>query len=273
MPNVQSTLTYTPFGAIRRLENVLHDSTLKTLFHGVINPSILTLRLSRFDINARLDYGTTIYSVDPTAAAALWNSVKKIAQVIHCAAYDINPYTSNRPLPPTLPLDHLASLGLRAPSCSIALSVKSGQAPLGMTATNCDVLYDLIAAFQQMATYYLEWLARAIETSLAQGLRSRWNWGAYWGINWEEFMDRAQGRINDEAIEGIARIEAIDNSHALILHPTHSRTARRARRRAPLILNGRIPVDRSHPISQEQYDAFMAQIMYEMFIPENPTYI
>ncbi|KAF8062361.1 hypothetical protein FPV67DRAFT_1452218 [Lyophyllum atratum] len=238
MPAMSKALTFVANPTTRDLERVINSPFLKTLFQGAIGSFLIDYAFSPLDVVTTLEYGVTRYSLDPQMAATLWSTIPKLAQVIHCAAWEHNPFASAEPLPTSLPFDKLRSIDLPAPIISLVLASPQRNPLLD----SFDSAYDLkhrITLVQHIAMYYIRWLAMGVERSIKQGLESKWSWGSYWGLSWEEFI------AHIEEPKPIVRVplpaydhSAVDNSLALILHPTLSSTAIRANQ----VLRGIIPV-------------------------------
>ncbi len=73
----------------------------------------------------------------------------------------------------------------------------------------------------------LQWLASAIKQSIAEHLRARWAWGAYFGIETTEFYERLG--VQDARtllLRANDRHYSTDPGLQMILHPERSRIAR-----------------------------------------------
>lgn len=84
-----------------------------------------------------------------------------------------------------------------------------------------------IDLFRLVLLSTLQWLALSIKQSIAEGLRARWAWGAYFGIDTTEFYERLG--INDARallLQATDRHNHTNHGLQLILHPEQSRVAR-----------------------------------------------
>ncbi|KAF8071498.1 hypothetical protein FPV67DRAFT_1665537 [Lyophyllum atratum] len=237
-PNANA-VTFVTYPSTRELERVLGSPFIKTLYHGAVGTLLFDYSFSPLDIVPVIEYGVTTYALEPKLATTLWMTLKKLAQIIHCAAWDHNPFASAEPLPLSLPLDKLSSINLPAPLISLILASPERNPLLDAFPSIYDVKHR-IALVQHIATYYVRWLAAAVERSIKMGADSCWSWGAYWGLSWEEFLAHYENHT------AVVRVPlptydpaAVDNSLALILHPTASTVAIRANK----VLRGDIPVD------------------------------
>jgi hypothetical protein len=50
---------------------------------------------------------------------------------------------------------------------------------------------------QDIANFLFGWIAEAIKISVLQGQNSRWNFGSYFGLTFEEFLDRITPAIQN----------------------------------------------------------------------------
>ncbi|KAF8073445.1 hypothetical protein FPV67DRAFT_1666212 [Lyophyllum atratum] len=246
MPAVLSTaLSFVPAGSLRELEATIRDPFLKTLFQGTIGSSIYNYRYNPIDIINHLDLGVTTYSLDRQIATSLWLVLKKLAQVIHCAALNHNPFETNRPLPLTIPIAQLRALRVSAPHISLVLAFPD-QNPLSDRFSTIEELRDRIELVQHIAAYYVRWIGRGIQRSVEKGVGSTWNWGAMWGMGWLEFLGRLEtpGLVREAGMPEYDG-HAVDNSLSVILHPSRSFAAAYSQAMATRtddIMNGRIPI-------------------------------
>ncbi|KAF8060239.1 hypothetical protein FPV67DRAFT_1453355 [Lyophyllum atratum] len=236
--NTSKAISFVANPTTRELERVVNSPFLKTLFHGAIGSFLIDYAFTPLDIVTTVDYGVTHYSLEPQIATALWSTLTKLAQVIQCAAWDHNPFESAEPLPVSISLDKLHSIDLAPPILPLVLASPERNPLLDPFECVYDVKHRLILV-QHITMYYVRWLAQGVERSLKQGLDCQWNWGAYWGLSWEEFVAHV------EEPKSIVRVPlpaynaaAVDNSLALILHPTLSSAAIRANE----VLHGKIPI-------------------------------
>ncbi|KAF8059029.1 hypothetical protein FPV67DRAFT_1675643 [Lyophyllum atratum] len=244
MPSVHSTaLTFVASPTMRQIEAVIRDPFLKSLFRGAIASPLLDYQYNPLDIIPHLDHGATSYTLDPRVATSLWSLMTKMAQVVHCAAHDFDPYTSGKELPITLPRDRLKSLQLSTPTLSYVLAFPHRN-PLLDAFPSMEQLRFRLQLVQHIACSYLVWIGKGIERSVAQGMACSWNWGAYWGMQWEEFLERLEQPAKYIPVVPVYDNKAVDDSLTMILHPSLSTPALRANN----IYNGRIPI-RGGPIT------------------------
>lgn len=151
---VISTLTLTNNPALRDLEAVLLDPFLRSIFYGAVGSTMLDFKPSRLDINTHLNFGVTSYSLDPAVASALWLGLKKLAQIIHCAGNDYNPFTTLQPLPITIPTEKLCSAGLSPPLISLILAFPFTNALLARC-DSVEEVYRRIDIVRHIANYYV----------------------------------------------------------------------------------------------------------------------
>ncbi|KAF8059911.1 hypothetical protein FPV67DRAFT_1674467 [Lyophyllum atratum] len=241
MPAVHSTaVTFVAHPTMRELERVIKNPFLKTLFRGAISSLLLDYAFNPLDIVPHLNIGLTTYSLEPRIATTLWTNILKIAQVIHCSALDFNPYTTSEPLPVAIPYDRFRALTLHAPVISLALQAPHRN-PLLDEFLTIEEVQERVARVQHFGHYYIRWIGSGIERAVALGENAKgWNWGAYWGLSWEEFLEHVEAHTPVRKVPlPTYDSAAINHSLALILHPTHSHAARRATN----ILAGHIPTE------------------------------
>lgn len=248
MPAVLSTLSRTSNPAFRAVESVLADPFLRALFQGAIGSLILDYRPSRLDIVPHLRSGVTTYLLDPQVAHSLWLSIRKIAQIINCAGNDYNPFTTIQPLLISIPPARLRAADLVSPLISLSLAFPFVN-PLLVECDSVDDVYNRVTMVRHIANYYVRWMACGILKSVEQGLGAAWNWGSYWGMTWEDFLGRlgvhGPTKPLGELPNGVVDYNgaAVNNSLALILHPTLSSAALALRRRADAVVSGDIPTE------------------------------
>ncbi|KAG6905365.1 hypothetical protein DXG01_003203 [Tephrocybe rancida] len=160
---------------------------------------------------------------------------------VHCAAWQHNPYKSCKPLPSFIPTYQLLALSVTAPLISLILANPVAN-PLLEVFSSIKALHEHVQLIQQAAFHFIGWVGGAITRSIKIRDKSTWNWGAYWGLTWEEFLGRIKA-VKEEGVkeESHLAMEACvikDNPLAVILHPTLSSTAIWAAQ----IFEGNIPV-------------------------------
>jgi hypothetical protein len=190
LPVPSRAIFYQPHNGFRRLEQFIADPVLKVLYSGTLNTRIQSYQISPLDIQTTIDDGGIHYSLDSKIANSIWLSIVKIAQNINTAGNDYNPWTASKPLPLTIPADSLRAIDMEAPLISVVLT-HSDLNPLSKRFVSKDDLISQVNVYQHVANYYTSWMAEAIRRSLALGNLSPWNWGAYFGITWKEFLARA----------------------------------------------------------------------------------
>jgi len=87
----------------------------------------------------------------------------------------------------------------------------------------------MISVMQHIINYYIGWIAKAIKQSIILGPASDWNWGAFWGITWPEFLDHIYSTFPQSHLElwhnttGLIEPydrDDIESSLAVIVNPT-----------------------------------------------------
>lgn len=201
LPIPSRAVLYQPHNGFRRLEQFIADPILKVLYGGTLNTRIQSYQISPLDVQTTINDGGVHYSLDPKVANSLWLSIVKIAQNINTAGNDYNPWTASDPLPLTIPATALHAIDMEAPLISVVLT-NSDLNPLSKSFTSRDDLITQVHVYQHVANYYTSWIAEAIRRSLALGDLSPWNWGAYFGMKWDEF--RARATRDEETLAALA---------------------------------------------------------------------
>lgn len=232
----------------RRLDNILSDPFLRTLFSGIFKEHNLDMTniLNPLEVDTLLDYGVTTYKLCPTVASAIGLEAIRLAQVIFCAANDHNPYTTPKPLTYSIQTETLLSIDMTEPP------ILYHRAVFDSLSSPFESYKELWLAVQHSYMLLREtqaWIVEALKRSLAHGLTSKFSWGSYWGIPWDVFVGRI-GYIVDcgarchtsTSLSGLLTSEPeypnIECEGALVLHPTESNNARALKESANKILKG-----------------------------------
>ncbi|KDR68034.1 hypothetical protein GALMADRAFT_146764 [Galerina marginata CBS 339.88] len=249
-PSSSNAVAVRPHSSINLLKVVLQDPYLTTIFFGAINSRVTEYNISPLDVTVDLDLGVTSFLLDERLADSAWLAVVKLAQIVQCAGNQHNPYDlKGAPLPLTIPDAAFRSIDTEPILLPITLLTPTVN-PLRQKYSSYQALLDQFALVQKTVLAHIAWMAIAIHRSLAQGPRSLWSWGSYFGIGWGEFLERVSGvhdvhsvRTPMPTIEEPYDLTSIENRVALVLHPTMSEAmisynAREAR--AADIYEGRI---------------------------------
>ncbi|PPQ81628.1 hypothetical protein CVT26_003005, partial [Gymnopilus dilepis] len=209
IPSRVNAVVTLPASAFTQLETVLKDPFLKVLFRGAINPGILDYRVSPLDITAQVVNGDTTFRLRESIAQTLWLTVVKLAQVIQCAGNNYNPYEANdHPLPLSIPDASFRSIGFDPLILPLVLFPATIN-PLLRPFPSIPAIEEEVCRVVQIVQVHIQWLAVAISRSLAQGVNSAWQWGAYFAVPWGDFMERVAGR------EGVYRVTDREEAYDL----------------------------------------------------------
>jgi hypothetical protein len=242
-----------------------HKPILACLFQGAIGSLVLDYKPSKLDIVTHLQYGVTTYSLDPQVAAALWLAIRKIAQIILCAGNSYNPFTTQQPLPTSIPPTRLCAANLAQPLIMMAVAYPYSN-PLLIKCNTIDEVFGHVNIICHITTYYMRWMAQGIQTSISQGVDTDWNWGSYWGMSWLNFVDHLGMPIPPKPLaafpEGVTNYnnKALNNFLALILHPMLSTAALALKEHAHAIVAGEIPIEPPTNILSAFEHFFLANI-------------
>lgn len=199
MPVVSTLSTFDPMPTLAlilapqsgpaRLDAVLGDPFLRSVFQGALNAHVLDYKISLTDITAHLNNNArTTYTLDSDIAGSLFSVFKKLIQVITCAGNNFNPNIDVIPLPPNLPKGAVASLGIADPVTSWGV-LSTSVNPLALEFYSVANIFKMFRKLQDIANFLFGWIAEAIKISVVQGQTSRWNFGSYFGLTFEQFLD------------------------------------------------------------------------------------
>ena len=170
---VQSTLlTFDPMPTLAlilapqsgpaRLDAILSDPFLRSLFQGALNTHILDYKISLSDITAHLnDNARTTYTLDSDIAGSLSSCFKKAIQVITCAGNNFNPNIDIMPLPFHLPKDAVTSLRMPDPVISWG-ALSSAVNPLSLEFYSVANIFKMFKKLQDIGNFLFGWIAEAI---------------------------------------------------------------------------------------------------------------
>ncbi|KAG6817325.1 hypothetical protein H0H93_007338, partial [Arthromyces matolae] len=192
--NSQQLIRYSTSPVMQKIELSLADPLCKTLFSGIIDTVPLNYRFTPLDIDAHLNQGVVTYTLDKEVANSLWVPLRRLAQFVHCAAYNFNPYATQMPLPSSISLAKLVEINVEAPDLSRVIATPIHNPLLGHF-PSARLLRDRIVLIQRAIESALEWIGKALEATLTRGDDCSWNWGAYWGIERGDFLERVEGAV------------------------------------------------------------------------------
>lgn len=188
------SVRFNPQDSLHNLETVLADPLLKALFRGALSGSIVHYRPTYTDAHPEFKYGQFGYRLNETIADGIWTDLQRIAQIVHCAANDYNPFTAVAPLPIDISYDALNEINLSIPAVSLTLVYDVN--PLLALVESRDKVIERVQILKTIGFYFINWMAEAVRRSVQQGRSSAWNFGAYWGMSKEEFVYRARKGYN-----------------------------------------------------------------------------
>ena len=202
-------LILAPQSGPARLDAILGDPFLRSMFQGALNTRVLDYQLSLVDITAHLnDDARTTYTLDSDLAGSLFSTFKKLIQVINCAGNNFNPNVGIVSLPLNLPKDAVTSLNMPDPVTSWG-TLSSSINPLALEFCSVANIFKMFKKLQKIANFLFGWIAEAIRISVLQGQGSRWNFGSYFGLTFEDFLSRiypvVQGNPYWSALSGFVR--------------------------------------------------------------------
>jgi hypothetical protein len=174
------------------LETVLGDPTLRFFTRITLETGLLTHTPLATDVVQGLDMGQTYFVLAPIMRDLIAKSLNGVADFIHCAANDHNPFfDGGRPdIPPLIDRCTLDQLCLSIPGISI-YSTYQLNPPGRITrfSTEEDV-HEYVKLAKAVYHYYINWIANAIRISTEFGYHCSFNWGAPLGMSKTEFIHR-----------------------------------------------------------------------------------
>ena len=183
-------LILTPQSGPARLDAILGDPFLHSMFQGTLNTCVLDYQLSLVNITVHLNDGArTTYTLDSDLAGSLFSIFKKLIQVINCAGNTFNPNVGILSLHLNLPKDAVTSLNMPDPVISWG-TLSSSINPLTLEFCSITNIFKMFKKLQKITDFLFGWIAEAIRISVLQGQGSRWNFGSYFGLTFEDFLSR-----------------------------------------------------------------------------------
>jgi len=183
-------LILAPQSGLARLEAILGNPFLHSIFHSALNARALDYKISFTDITVHLNKDMhTTYTLNSDIAGSLFSIFKKLIQIITCAGNNFNPNINILPLPSGLPNDAITSLRMPDPIVSwgtLAASVNL----LSLEFYSVGNIFKMFKKLQDITNFIFGWIAEAIKASALQGESSKWNFGSYFGLTFEEFIGR-----------------------------------------------------------------------------------
>lgn len=185
------------------------DPFLRSIFHSALNACVLDYKISFTDITVHLNKDArTTYTLDCDIAGSLFSIFKKLIQIITCASNNFNPNIDIMPLPSDLPNNTITSLGMPDPIVSwgtLTMSVNL----LSLEFYSVSNIFKMFKKLQDITNFLFGWIAEAIKASVLQGESSKWNFGSYFGLTFEEFISRirpvADGNPYWNALSGLVQ--------------------------------------------------------------------
>jgi hypothetical protein len=181
---------FDPRDSLRNLETVLADPLLKALFRGALSGSVVGYRPRIGDVLPEFRHGQFGYRLNETIANEFWLDLQRIAQIIHCAASNYNPFIATQPLSADIPYAALDEISLSMPAISLTLVYDLN--PLFDLLESRERVVERVQILKTIGFYFINWVAEAVRRSVKKGETSLWNWGAFWGMSREEFVARAK---------------------------------------------------------------------------------
>ncbi|KAJ7195592.1 hypothetical protein B0H12DRAFT_1245541 [Mycena haematopus] len=182
--------TFSEKDASLALASIFPDLTVQILYRE-LNLGITGRTPARNHILSEIVFDTPIFYVRPAYHELLLKSICKIADFIHCAGNDHNPYSDG---PPSAKLRIEALRENNTPLPGISL-FQGYEMPEGEELNNRNFLSAVetesyIIDLEQILNYYTHWLIDCGQNSLSHGINSCWNFGAPIGMPKTEFLHR-----------------------------------------------------------------------------------
>ncbi|KAH9477279.1 hypothetical protein JR316_0009483 [Psilocybe cubensis] len=189
-----AVLAPAPSESVAYLERVLRVPFLKAAFGGAIGYSSVDYAYNPIDVIPRLDQGVLSFELQEARAQTQWNTLKHLCTIITCAANDHNPFELSQAnnIPLTVPAGKFESIQMD-PLLLPQFLIQTKVNPLLRRFASREEVAHEVQIVNDTIKAYIEWIAMAMQTSLAQGVDSHWNWGAYFGLTWGAFMEYVSG--------------------------------------------------------------------------------
>ncbi|KAJ7258549.1 hypothetical protein C8J57DRAFT_1472280 [Mycena rebaudengoi] len=190
--NLALVPTFSEDNGFVALETVLGDPTLRFFTRITLETGLLTHTPLATDVVQGLDMGQTYFVLAPIMRDLIAKSLNGVADFIHCAANDHNPFfDGGRPdIPPLIYRCTLDQLCLSIPGISIHSTYQlNPPGRITRFSTEEDV-HEYVKLAKAVYHYYINWIANAIRISTGFGYHCSFNWGAPLGMSKTEFIHR-----------------------------------------------------------------------------------
>ncbi|KAJ6556110.1 hypothetical protein B0H19DRAFT_1151920 [Mycena capillaripes] len=171
------------------LDNALGDPTLKMLYHLELGPGFPLRPFVDDDLEPIHVCGSLLgVRIQSTVLHQMWAALKRLANVIHCAANKHFPQRGRTPF--SIPVHALEELGATMPGISIFMGYdpsRMDDSPLFLTR---EAAVEYLTKGAKIWTYFMHWLACAMIHSHENGFNSRLNFGAPIRMQDTEFFHR-----------------------------------------------------------------------------------
>jgi hypothetical protein len=188
------SIRFDPRNSLHNLETVLADPLLRALYRGLLSGPLVYYRPSIHDVQPVLKHGTVGYMLNQNIADSFWTDIQRIAQIIHCSANDVDPFSGNGEIPMDIPNDALTEISLEMPAISLAMVYN--MTPFADPLSSRELVVECVQILKAVGFYFVNWMAEAVRRSVKKGMGSLWNFGAFYGMPRQEFIARARNGYN-----------------------------------------------------------------------------
>ncbi|KAJ6516645.1 hypothetical protein C8R47DRAFT_1313054 [Mycena vitilis] len=179
------------------IDSVVGDATTRSLMRMQIASQIIYHVPSAVDVLPILHLGKTSYRIRPGFMYQIATALARLAEFIHCASNDHNPWISGGPpdLPLSMDQSGLEESALPIPGVSLfrGYSIQSLEQ---RRFSSVEEALNFIRMAIALYNYYLLWIANQIRHFLRFGYDSKWNWGAPLSMAKTEFLRRNLPHFN-----------------------------------------------------------------------------
>lgn len=175
------------------LSKVLRSSFLKALYEGFIGWSSVTYPTLPYNIDSTLNHGILTYKLRPATATRLWNSAVAVATIIKASGNSHNPFRSESPALNTPIPDYVYESIRSEPLTEIDRVLSARSNPLSKSCSLLGMLYHEVDIVVKFVKSHMAWIRVAMQNTMSQGGNSLWNFGAYFGISFGQFMELVSG--------------------------------------------------------------------------------
>lgn len=175
------------------LSAVLRGPFLKALYEGFIGSSSVSYPTLPSNIDSTLNHGVWTHKLRPAVADRLWNTAVAVATVIKASGNGHSPFHPGSPALSTPIPDYVYESIGSEPLFEVDHVLAASSNPLSQPCSSVVMLLHETNIVVKFIKSHLAWLGTAMQNAMTQGHHSLWNFGAYFGISFGQFMELVTG--------------------------------------------------------------------------------